>query len=136
MSILSKILAGLGIGETKADTTATPTTADTSANAGVGGASTAPVSSPPPSTGAPVDISTTLEERAKKHPGTNWKASIVDLLKVLDIDSSLTNRQNLAKELNYTGSTDDSATMNVWLHKAVLKKVSENGGQVPADLRD
>lgn len=136
MSVLSKILAGLGIGETKADTTATPTTADTSANADVGNASTAPVSSSPPSTGAPVDISTTLEVRAEKHPGTNWKASIVDLLKVLDIDSSLTNRQNLAKELNYTGSTDDSATMNVWLHKAVLKKVSENGGQVPADLRD
>ncbi|MFK3972726.1 DUF3597 domain-containing protein [Pseudomonas sp. NPDC087358] len=136
MSVLSKILAGLGIGETKADTTATPTTADTSANAGVGGASTAPVSSSPPSTGAPVDINEKLEKMAEKHPGTNWKISIVDLLKVLDIDSSLTNRQNLAKELNYTGSTDDSATMNVWLHKAVLKKVSENGGQVPADLRD
>jgi hypothetical protein len=65
----------------------------------------------------------------------NWKTSIVDLLKVLGLDSSLETRKELAKELNYTGSTDDSAAMNVWLHKAVMEKLAENGGKVPDVLR-
>jgi len=84
-----------------------------------------------------VDVAAKLDDLAAQHSEKlNWKTSIVDLLKLLNIDSSLTNRKELAKELNYTGSTDDSAAMNVWLHKAVLKKLSENGGQVPADLLD
>jgi hypothetical protein len=56
------------------------------------------------------------------------------LLKLLNIDSSLTARKELAAELHYTGSTDDSAAMNIWLHSAVMKKLAENGGKVPADL--
>ncbi len=84
-----------------------------------------------------MDVAAKLDDLAAQHSEKlNWKTSIVDLLKLLNIDSSLTNRKELAKELNYTGSTDDSAAMNVWLHKAVLKKLSENGGQVPADLLD
>jgi hypothetical protein len=66
----------------------------------------------------------------------DWRRSIVDLMKALDLDSSLSHRKELAKELNYTGDTNDSATMNVWLHKALMKKLAENGGKVPPDLAD
>ena len=66
----------------------------------------------------------------------NWRTSIVDTLKALGLDSDIAARKELAKELNYTGDTGDSATMNVWLQKAVMKKLSENGGKVPADLMD
>ena len=68
-------------------------------------------------------------------PGWRPSTSIVDLMKLLDLDSSLTARKELAKELGYTGSTDDSATMNVWLHKQVMQKLAENGGKVPESLR-
>jgi hypothetical protein len=66
----------------------------------------------------------------------NWRTSIVDLMKLLDLDSSITNRKALAKELGYTGNTDDSAAMNIWLHKQVMNKLAQNGGKVPADLKD
>jgi hypothetical protein len=65
----------------------------------------------------------------------NWRTSIVDLMKLLDLDSSLGARQSLAKELGYTGDMHDSASMNIWLHKQVMTKLAENGGKVPADLR-
>jgi hypothetical protein len=65
----------------------------------------------------------------------DWKHSIVDLMKLLKLDSSLNARKELAKELGYTGKTDGSAEMNIWLHKQVVKKLEENGGQVPADMR-
>ena len=73
---------------------------------------------------------------AKKGETLNWRTSIVDLMKVLDLDSSLTARKQLADELHFTGDKDDSASMNVWLHKQVVKKLEENGGKVPADLKD
>jgi hypothetical protein len=66
----------------------------------------------------------------------NWRSSIVDLLKLLDLDSSLQARQELADELGYTGNKSDSAAMNIWLHKQVMRKLEENGGKVPADLKD
>jgi 3-oxoacyl-ACP reductase-like protein len=66
----------------------------------------------------------------------NWRTSIVDLLKLLNLDSSLQSRKALAAELNYTGDTNDSATMNIWLHKQVMTKLAQNGGKVPADLQD
>jgi hypothetical protein len=85
----------------------------------------------------PVDIEPILDDLAAKNSeDLDWKKSIVDLLKLLGIDSSLSARKELAKELNYTGDTGDSATMNQWLHKEVLKKISENGGKVPASLLD
>ena len=65
----------------------------------------------------------------------NWRTSIVDLLKLLGLDSSLTARKELASELQYTGSTDDSAAMNIWLHKQVMQKLAENGANVPDDLK-
>jgi 3-oxoacyl-ACP reductase-like protein len=66
----------------------------------------------------------------------NWRSSIVDLLKLLGLDSSLQARKELAQELHYTGDTGDSATMNIWLHRQVMTKLAANGGKVPADLRD
>jgi hypothetical protein len=65
----------------------------------------------------------------------NWRSSIVDLLKLLNLDSSLQARKELAAELNYTGDTSDSASMNIWLHKQVMTKLAQNGGKVPADLQ-
>ena len=64
-----------------------------------------------------------------------WRTSIVDLMKALNLDSSLNARKELAKELNYTGDTNDSATMNVWLHKQIMGKLAANGGKLPADIK-
>jgi hypothetical protein len=72
---------------------------------------------------------------AAKKEKLEWRTSIVDLMKALDIDSSLAARKELAKELNYTGDTNDSASMNIWLHKQVIVKIVANGGKVPADLK-
>jgi hypothetical protein len=71
---------------------------------------------------------------SKNSEKLNWRTSIVDLMKLLKLDSSLSARKELAKELGYTASTEDSAAMNIWLHKQVMKKLAENGGKVPADL--
>jgi hypothetical protein len=71
---------------------------------------------------------------AKNSEKLDWKHSIVDLMKLVGMDSSLAARKELAADLHYTGDTSDSAAMNIWLHKEVLKKLSENGGHVPADL--
>jgi hypothetical protein len=96
------------------------------AAAPVGGASTQPQ----------VDVVAVLTELAsKRKEKLDWRKSIVDLLKLLDLDSSLSARKELAKELNYSGDTNDSAGMNMWLHKQVMRKLAENGGKVPDDLR-
>jgi uncharacterized protein with von Willebrand factor type A (vWA) domain len=92
---------------------------------------------PAPAAQSQVDVEAVLEKlAAEKGQKLNWRSSIVDLMKLLDLDSSLENRKELARELGYTGSTNDSATMNIWLHKQVMRKLAENGGIVPADLRD
>jgi hypothetical protein len=88
-----------------------------------------------PTATAVVDIEAVLEDLAKKNPQKlNWRTSIVDLMKLVGIDSSLTQRTALAKELGYTGSTEDTASMNLWLHQQVLRKLAENGGKVPPEL--
>ena len=85
---------------------------------------------------AQVDVEAVLESMARDSGQTlNWRQSIVDLLKLLSIDSSLANRQTLAQELGYTGDRNDSAAMNIWLHKQVMQKLAENGGIVPDSLR-
>ena len=84
---------------------------------------------------AKVDVAAIMDAAvAKSGQKLNWKTSIVDLLKALDIDSSLSARKELADELGYTGDKSDSATMNIWLHKQVLAKLAANGGQVPESL--
>jgi hypothetical protein len=88
-----------------------------------------------PSAATEVDVAQILTEMAAKSAATlNWRTSIVDLMKLVGMDSSLTARKDLAAELGYTGDTADSATMNIWLHKQVMTKLAENGGKVPADL--
>ncbi|MFV0624961.1 DUF3597 domain-containing protein [Sphingomonas sp. ac-8] len=89
-----------------------------------------------PTSNRPTDVEAVLKAREAKHPGLNWRTSIVDLMKLLDLDSSLENRKELATELGYTGAKDGSAEMNIWLHKAVMRELAANGGTVPADLRD
>jgi|SRR5262245_17170767 len=100
-------------------------------------AAAGPVSQPQPTAGASnVDVEAVLTRlAAQKKEKLDWRRSIVDLMKVLDLDSSLSARKQLAQELHYTGDTNDSAAMNIWLHKQVMIKLAENGGQVPADLR-
>jgi hypothetical protein len=104
-------------------------------NAPVQATSTSPAAQSDPT---PVDPAVAIERiaQAKGHPALNWRTSIVDLLKLLDIDSSRENRNELAGELGYTGPKDGSAEMNIWLHRAVMAELAKSGGQVPAHLRD
>ena len=84
-----------------------------------------------------VDVEKLLTDLAQKSSEKlNWRTSIVDLMKLLNIDSSLSARKDLARELSYTGDMNDSASMNIWLHRQVMNKVAANGGKVPADLKD
>ena len=92
-------------------------------------------SAPKPAAPAVVDIAAVMSGLAAKNPEKlDWKRSIVDLMKLVGMDSSLSARKELATELHYTGDMNDSASMNVWLHKEVLRKLAENGGKVPPEL--
>jgi hypothetical protein len=96
-----------------------------------------PQPTPATSTTAPVDVEAVLAARAAASgEKLNWQSSIVDLMKLLGLDSSLAERKELATELGYTGAKDGSAEMNIWLHKAVMRKLAENGGKVPASMLD
>lgn len=117
---------------------------------GITSASASPAPAPMPSTAAPavppppvpvgvVDVVTQLEKRAAENPQKlNWRTSIVDLLKLLDIDSSLSARKELAKELGCPAELigGDYSKMNIWLHKTVLARIAANGGNVPKELLD
>jgi hypothetical protein len=96
----------------------------------------APAPGAAPSTAKPaVDVAAVLDAMAAKNPEKlDWKRSIVDLMKLVGMDSSLSARKQLATELHYTSDQNDSASMNIWLHKEVLKKLAANGGKVPAEL--
>jgi RNase P/RNase MRP subunit p30 len=84
-----------------------------------------------------VDVEAVLSSmQANQGQELNWRTSIVDLMKLLGLDSSLAARKELATELHYSGNTEDSAAMNMWLHKAVMQKLAQNGGKVPDDLKD
>jgi len=103
-------------------------------------AAAAPAAAPAAPAAAPieqVDVEAVLTGMAASSgQPLNWRSSIVDLLKLLGLDSSLQSRKELAAELHYTGDTNDSATMNIWLHRQVMNKLAANGGKVPADLKD
>jgi hypothetical protein len=102
-----------------------------------------PAATPPASSAATpsapkgtVDVAAIMDRLAgQSKEKLDWRHSIVDLMKLLDLDSSLAARKSLAEELHYTGNTNDSATMNVWLHKQVMAKLAENGGKVPDELK-
>ena len=135
MSIFGKIMSA--IFGTKADaapasggTAASPTSSPAAAPSG--GAS----SSAPAAPAQSVDVAPILDKAVKaKGEKLEWRTSIVDLMKALDIDSSFAARKELAKELGYTGDSNDSATMNIWLHKQVMTKLAANGGKLPSDVK-
>lgn len=84
-----------------------------------------------------VDVEAILNDlSAKSDQKLNWRTSIVDLMKLLGLDSSLGERKGLAQEFGYTGALDGSAEMNIWLHKQVMRELAANGGKVPAELLD
>ncbi|OYW16220.1 MAG: hypothetical protein B7Z39_02160 [Novosphingobium sp. 12-64-8] len=147
MSIFSKIMDAISFAGTRPTQTgqapkpAAPATtpAGTSAPAVAPTAPNAPAPAVPPAITNPVisnvDVETRLTEMARGKD-LNWQTSIVDLMKLVGIDSSLANRKELAQELGYTGALDGSAEMNIWLHRATMRKLAENGGKVPAALTD
>ena len=123
MSIFGKIMSG--IFGNKAG--ATPAS---------GGAATGTGSAPSSAPAQSVDVAPILDKAvAAKGEKLAWRTSIVDLMKALDIDSSFAARKELAKELGYTGDSNDSASMNIWLHKQVMVKLEANGGKLPADIK-
>ena len=126
MSIFGKIMSAI-FGSTASATPAGGAASSGGAAAGAGSAA-APAQT--------VDVAPILDKAvAAKKEKLEWRTSIVDLMKALDIDSSLSARKELAKELHYTGDTNDSAAMNIWLHKQVLTKLAANGGKLQADLK-
>jgi hypothetical protein len=125
MSIFGKIMGA--IFGTKAD--AAPAGGGASAGAGSSGGAAAPAATT-------VDVAPILDQAVKaKGEKLAWRTSIVDLMKALDIDSSFTARKELAKELGYTGDSNDSASMNIWLHKQVMTKLAANGGKLPPEIK-
>ena len=101
-------------------------------------AAAAPTAAPAPAAAPePVDIEAIMTAAAASVDyESNWRTSIVDLMKLCGLDSSIGNRKELAKELGYTGDMNDSASMNIWLHRQVMNQLAANGGHVPADLKD
>ena len=135
MGLFSNILEKLGMGSPKVVPQPPPATAPTAS------AAPAPQASPAPAPVASitmVDVVALMEQKAAANPQKlNWKTSIVDLLKLLDLDSSLTARKELAKELYCPDELmGDSAKMNMWLHKNVLAHIAANGGNIPKELLD
>jgi hypothetical protein len=137
-SIMSKIVSaaeeavGMGGAAPPAEAPASTSTAQEVAGS----------TSPPPTLSAmgqaqaPVDVEAVLSDMAsRKGGGGNWRTSIVDLLKLIDLDSGLNARKELAEELNVHAGADGSAEENIALHKAVMHKLAENGGKVPDSLR-
>ena len=127
MSIFGKIMSaifGSSAGAAPAGGAATTT---------AGGSAAGPAPAAP---GQSVDVAPILDKAvAAKKEKLEWRTSIVDLMKALDIDSSLSARKELAKELGYTGDTNDSANMNIWLHKQVMAKLAANGGKLPPEIK-
>lgn len=138
MSIFGKIKDAIFGNKAEARPTApsAPPTGARPPSAGTTGTS-APPASPAPAPAAAVDVEASLEKMAASNSQKlNWRTSIVDLMKLVGMDSSLENRKELARELGYTGDAGDSAAMNIWLHKRVMKELAAHGGKVPANMLD
>lgn len=100
-------------------------------------AAPATAAAPAPVAMQEVDVEALLNSKAQQHAEKlNWRTSIVDLLKLLELDSSMAARKELAQELHFSGDSNDSASMNMWLHRQVMNKLAANGGKVPAELKD
>jgi hypothetical protein len=128
MSIFGSIMGAIFGNAAKAD--------DASRSASPAEATTTATATASPSSGTTVDVAAILDKAvAAAGEKLDWRVSIVDLMKALKLDSSLAARKQLAKELDYTGDTNDSATMNIWLHKQVMAELAANGGKLPADFK-
>jgi hypothetical protein len=132
MSIFGKLMSKIFGREEEVAAPVVPVPKAVNVAPAVAAAATAPATAT-----AVVDVEAILEALAAKNPQKlNWRTSIVDLMKLVGMDSSLAQRKELAQELGYTGSLQDSASMNIWLHKQVLRKLADNGGKIPANLLD
>jgi uncharacterized protein DUF3597 len=128
MSIFGKIMGAIFGTTTAGAAPAGGGATTTTTTAGSGAAPAAPAQT--------VDVAPILDKAvAAKKEKLEWRTSIVDLMKALDIDSSLAARKDLAKELGYTGDSNDSAKMNIWLHKQVMVKLAANGGKLPPEIK-
>jgi 3-oxoacyl-ACP reductase-like protein len=146
MSIFGSIVSAI-FGPSSSQTSAAPAAAETPADQSASAASPAadtpaaeiPVAQSAPAAapaGEPVDVAAIMDNLASQAAQKlDWRNSIVDLMKLINLDSSLVARKELAQELNYTGDMNDSASMNIWLHKEVMTKLAENGGKVPDELK-
>jgi Domain of unknown function (DUF3597) len=133
-NIMSAIFGGQRAGSQASQASGAPTGSQSGA-----GSPSAPASSSnvvPGTAQSTVDVEAVLNKLAAQNKQKlNWRTSIVDLMKLIDLDSSLAARKQLAQELHYTGDMNDSAKMNIWLHKQVMVKLAQNGGKVPEELR-
>jgi 3-oxoacyl-ACP reductase-like protein len=141
MSIFGNIMSAI-FGHSPTAAAATPASAPAAATPASPAAPSvsAPASAAAPATAAapaaPVDVTGIMDSlAARSSERLDWRKSIVDLMKLINLDSSLAARKELAQELNYSGDMNDSASMNIWLHKQVMTKLAENGGKVPDELR-
>jgi hypothetical protein len=127
VSIFGKIMSAIF------GTSADAAPSGTAAPGGTGSGGATGSSAPPAQT---VDVAPILDRAvAAKKEKLEWRTSIVDLMKALDIDSSFSARKELAKELGYSGDSNDSASMNIWLHKQVMAKLAANGGKLPPEIK-
>ncbi len=132
MSIFGKIMSAIF----GTSASATPVSGGAAAPASGGTAPSSSASAAPAASAQTVDVAAILDKAvAAKKEKLEWRTSIVDLMKALDIDSSLSARKDLAHELHYTGDTNNSASMNIWLHKQMMTQLAANGGKLPSDVK-
>lgn len=136
--IMSKIFGHAPAAKPQAAVASIPTPAPSGTSAAAPAEASASATIPPAAVPPPVvDVTAVLDDLAAHHgEKLDWRRSIVDLMKLVGMDSSLSSRKELADDLGYTGDKGDSAKMNVWLHREVIKQLAANGGKVPADLLD
>jgi hypothetical protein len=137
MSIFGKILSSIfGKASAEGASPSAPSPSGPATPAPGGKPAPSATASAPAGTAAQVDVADVLTKLAAENKEKlDWRHSIVDLMKLLDLDSSLSARKELAQEFQYAGNMNDSAAMNVWLHKQVMQKLAENGGKVPEELK-
>jgi len=134
MSIFGNIMSAI-FGHSSSAAAATAAPAPAAAQPAPPAAPASAPAAPAASPSSPVDVAAIMDNLAgRASQQLNWRTSIVDLMKLINLDSSLAARKELAQELHYTGDMNDSASMNIWLHKQVMQKLAENGGKVPDDL--
>jgi len=132
MSIFGKIMSAIF----GTSASATPASGGATASASGGAASSSSASAATAAPAQTVDVAAILDKAvAAQKEKLEWRTSIVDMMKALNIDSSLSARKELAHELGYTGDTNDSASMNIWLHKQMMAKLAANGGKLPSDVK-